>query len=151
MNFRHAVIKDIDQLLVLEQKVVAAERPFNSSIKKIKPKYYDIEKLISEDDSYLLVAEEKGGIIATGYTQIKLSKESLEHERHAYLGFMYVCPEYRGKGLNSKLIYRLISWAQKRGVNDHYLEVYSGNSPAIRAYEKFGFEPCLIEMKLKTQ
>lgn len=150
MNFRQAITNDIDQLLTLEQKVVEAERPFNSSIKKGKPKYYDIDKLISEEDSYLLIAEDKGRIIATGYAQVQLSGESLEHDRHAYLGFMYVSVDYRGKGLNRKVIDRLINWSKDRGVNDHYLEVYSGNSPAIRAYEKFGFEPCLIEMKLKT-
>jgi GNAT superfamily N-acetyltransferase len=150
MKFRQAVLSDHDKLLILEQKVVEAERPFNSSIKNGRSKYYDIDKLISEDDSYFLVAEDTGVIVATGYAQIQLSKESLEHESHAYLGFMYVSPEYRGKGLNKRIINRLITWSKDQGVNDHYLEVYSGNSPAIRAYEKFGFEPCLIEMKLKT-
>lgn len=150
MKFRQAVIPDLNKLLILEQKVVEAERPFNSSIKNSKPKYYDLDKLISEDDSYLLVAEDEGVIVATGYSQIQLSKESLEHERHAYLGFMYVSPKYRGQGLNKNIIDRLITWSKNQGVNDHYLEVYSGNSSAIRAYEKFGFNPCLIEMKFKT-
>ncbi len=27
-----------------------------------------------------------------------------KHERYAYLGFMYVHPDYRGKGVNSKII-----------------------------------------------
>jgi GNAT superfamily N-acetyltransferase len=150
MNFRLAVNNDIKQLLTLEQKVVEAERPFNSSIKNNKPKYYDFDLLISESDSYLLIAEDKGEIVATGYAQIQFSKESLEHESHAYLGFMYVSPEYRGKGLNKKIMDRLITWSENKGINDHYLEVYSGNSSAIRAYEKLGFKPCLIEMKLKT-
>jgi ribosomal protein S18 acetylase RimI-like enzyme len=52
--------------------------------------------------------------------------------------------------LNRKIIDRLIVWSIDQGVSNHYLEVYSGNSSAIRAYEKFGFKPCLIEMKLKT-
>jgi ribosomal protein S18 acetylase RimI-like enzyme len=150
MIFRKAKTNDLEQLLTLEQKVVEAERPYNTSIKIDKPKYYDIDKLISENDSNLLVAEVNSEIIASGYAQIQLSKESLEHERHAYYGFMYVSPDYRGKGINKKLIDRLVVWSKERGVNDHYLEVYSGNSPAIRAYEKLGFEPCLIEMKLKT-
>lgn len=150
MNFRQATMNDIEQLLMFEQKVVEAERPFNSSIKAGKPRYYDLEKLISEDDSFLIVAEDMGKIIATGYAQIQSSKESLEHEQHSYLGFMYVSPEYRGQALNTRIMERLISWSTNQGVNDHYLEVYSGNSSAIKAYEKNGFKPCLIEMKLKT-
>lgn len=151
MNFREAVISDIDQLFALEQKVVEAERPYNTSIKKGKPIYYDMQKLISDSDSYLIVAEDKGEIVGTGYAQIQLSKESLQHQKHAYLGFMYVSPKHRGKELNKKIIDKLFSWSKNQGVNDHYLEVYSGNSSAIRAYEKIGFKPCLIEMKLNTE
>ncbi|MBL4773848.1 MAG: GNAT family N-acetyltransferase [Alcanivoracaceae bacterium] len=151
MNFREAVINDINQLFILEQKVVEAERPYNASIKKGKPIYYDMLNLISDKYSYLIVAEEDGEIVGTGYAQIQLSKTSLQHENHAYLGFMYVSPRCRGKGLNKEIIDRLISWSKKQGVNDHYLEVYSGNSSAIRAYEKKGFKPCLIEMKLNTE
>ena len=151
MKFRQANINDIEQLFALEQKVVEAERPYNSDIKKDKPIYYDIKKLISDSDSYLIVAEDKDEIIATGYAQIQLSKQSLQHEKHAYLGFMYVSEQYRGKGLNKKIFDRLISWSKNQGVNDHYLEVYSGNSSAIRAYDKMGFKPCLIEMKLNTE
>jgi len=151
MNFREAVINDIEQLLALEQKVVEAERQYNASIKKGKPLYYDMKNLISNSDSYLIVAEDKGKIVGTGYAQIQLSKACLQHEKHAYLGFMYVSEQYRGKGLNKKIFDRLISWNKKQGVNDHYLEVYSANSSAIRAYDKMGFKPCLIEMKLNTE
>lgn len=139
------------QLLSLEQKVVEAERPYNVDIKKDKPIYYDLPRLISDNDAYLLVAENNGEIVGTGYSQIQLSKQSLEHEKHAYLGFMYVSEKYRGKGLNKEIMNKLIAWAQNKGISNHYLEVYSGNNPAIRAYEKTGFKPCLIEMKLKIE
>ncbi len=151
MKYRQAVITDIEQLFALEQKVVEAERPYNADIKKNKPIYYDMKHLITKDDSYLLVAEDKGEIVGTGYSQIQMSKQSLEHKKHAYLGFMYVSPQYRGKGLNKTIMQKLISWSKNQGVNNHYLEVYSGNTSAIRAYEKTGFKPCLIEMKLNTE
>lgn len=151
MKYRQAVMTDIEQLFALEQKVVEAERPYNADIKNGKPIYYDMVNLISDNDSYLLVAEEGGEIVGTGYTQIQVSKDSLQHNKHAYLGFMYVSPKCRGKGLNQKITDRLISWSKDQGINDHYLEVYSGNSSAIRAYDKMGFKPCLIEMKLNTE
>jgi len=148
MNFREANLGDLPELLKLEQGVVKAERPFNSAIKSEGARYYDIPFLIEDDNSLLLVAVVGEVIVATGYSQIRVSKSSLKHDKHAYLGFMYVCPEHRGKGLNKQLMEQLISWSAQQGVNDFYLDVYAQNQSAIRAYEKLGFEPCLMEMRL---
>lgn len=150
LNFREAIPSDIPQLLLLEQCLVDAERPFNTAIKPGNPTYYDIEDLVSNDNACLLVVEESSKIIGTGYAQIRKSKDSLQHEFHAYLGFMYVDPEQRGKGINQELMARLISWSKNKGIHDLYLDVYSQNEAAIKAYEKVGFEPCLLEMKLKA-
>lgn len=120
----------------------------------IKPQnahYYDIEQLITDEDSYLLVIEASNEIIATGYIQIRESKPSLTHDKHGYLGFMYVDPNHRGKGLNQTLIEQLISWSKNKGVTVFYLDVYAQNSAAIRAYEKVGFVPSLMEMRLNVK
>ena len=150
MNVREATLQDLPPLLELEQAVIEAERPFNDSIKSENAKYYDIENLIADNDSHLIVLEDSGTIVGTGYAQIRKSKESLTHLKHSYLGFMFVAPEYRGKGLNQILIDHLISWSKAKGVQDFYLDVYAQNSAAIGAYAKAGFEPCLIEMKLSA-
>ena len=148
LKYREAALGDIEQLYALEQKVVEAERPFNSAIKAGHPTYYDIEALVSGSESCLLVAEDAGVVIATGYAQIRSSKASVEHEYHAYLGFMYVSSAYRGRGINKRIVEMLIAWSQTQGVSDYYLDVYAGNAAAIRAYEKIGFEASMIEMKL---
>lgn len=148
MNFRTATLADLPTLLTLEQGVVDAERPFNANIKAKDAFYYDIEALITSDQAQLLVVEEAGEIIACGYSKICTSKDQLDHDQHAYLGFMYVSPAHRGKGLNAQVMQRLIDWSQSRGIKDFYLDVYSQNTSAIRAYEKLGFSPCLLEMKL---
>jgi ribosomal protein S18 acetylase RimI-like enzyme len=148
VTYREANMDDLPRLLALEQKVVAAERPFNASITAGRTTYYDTEDLISSNDSYLIVAESANNIIATGYAQIRQSKISLEHDVHSYLGFMYVTPDFRGRGINREITERLIAWSRHRGVTDLYLDVYSENTSAIKAYEKAGFESSLIEMKL---
>ena len=61
---------------------------------------------------------------------------------------MYVNPDYRGQGLNNKLMQALMDWATTRGIYDFYLDVYAGSQSAISAYEKLGFEASLVEMKL---
>ena len=150
LNYREADSYDIPQLLELEQHVIDAERAYNSSIKSEKTTYYDLKQLLSSSDAHVIVAEAFGTIIGTGYVQIRKSKVSLKHDYHSYLGFMFVAPEYRGKGVNQHIINELISWSKGKGVNDFYLDVYSQNSAAIKAYEKAGFEPCLMEMKLSV-
>ena len=149
MQFRQATLSDVNALLALEQAVVNAERPFNSAIKAQGARYYDIPALITDDDSYLLVAEDNGAIVATGYVQIRQSKPSLEHNVHGYLGFMYVAPAYRGMGLNKQIIDTLMAWAESKQVFDFYLDVYADNRAAINAYEKVGFQPSMLEMKLQ--
>lgn len=149
MQFRQATLSDVNALLALEQAVVDAERPFNSAIKAQGARYYDIPALITDDDSYLLVAEDNGAIVATGYVQIRQSKPSLEHNVHGYLGFMYVAPAYRGMGLNKQIIDTLMAWAESKQVFDFYLDVYAHNRAAINAYEKVGFQPSMLEMKLQ--
>ncbi len=150
MIIREANPEDISALLDLEQYVIEAEKPFNSSIKTAKTHYYDLDNLISSKDSYLIVVEDSSDIVATGYAQIRESKVALNHDKHSYLGFMFVSPEHRGKAINQKVMSHLIKWSKSRGITDLYLDVYSQNESAIKAYKKAGFEPCLIEMKLCT-
>lgn len=148
---REARSEDYESLLALEQKVIAAERPYNAALKESGAYYYDIEKLISDQGSKLVVGEVSGVIIATGYVQVRQSKPALDHDSHGYLGFMYVAEEYRGLGLNKVVLQDLVDWGQRQGVTNFYLDVYAENNPAVRAYEKFGFRASLLEMKLDTE
>lgn len=150
LNIREATLADKETLLSIEQEVISAERPYNSSIKKNRAYYYDLEDLILGKDSRLLVGEIDGEIIATGYIQLRESKPSLEHQRHGYLGFMYVADRFRGLGLNKMIMEDLIEWGKRQGISDFYLNVYHENAAAVRAYEKSGFSGSLLEMKLNT-
>ncbi len=148
MHYRTANLANLPRLLELEQLVIEAERPFNASMKAGNITYYDIEHLISDGDSYLIVAEESNDIVGTGYARIRQSKNTLEHKIHAYLGFMYVSTNFRRRGINKKILELLIEWSKKKGAPNVYLEVYAKNSSAIQAYRKAGFEDCVVEMQL---
>ena len=150
LKFREATLDDLSTLKAFEQRVVDAERPFNTVIKEKDAFYYDIPSLISGDNALMLVVEDNGNIIATGYVQIRESKPSLSHQFHGYLGFMFVDEHYRGQGLNKAVLDKLMDWAKDEGISDFYLDVYSTNESAIKAYQKAGFEPSLLEMKLHS-
>lgn len=145
---RKAQPSDLDILLSFEQGIITAERPFDPTLKEGEIHYYDLAKMIAAPDVEVLVAELNGEVIGSGYARIIQSKDYLKHNRHCYLGFMYVKPEYRGKGVNNLVLEALKQWTLDQGINELRLEVYNDNQPAIRAYEKAGFTPNLLEMRI---
>ena len=145
---RTATLADIVVLLVFEQGVVTAERPFDSTIKKGNVRYYDLEYLIHSEHIQLLVAEINDELIGCGYARIEEAKHYLQHNQHAYLGFMYVAPSHRGKGVNKLIMNALFEWLQSKNINEIRLDVYYKNTPAIKAYEKTGFVKHMLEMRV---
>ena len=149
IHIRSATFTDLPTLLQFEQGVIAAERPFNPTLKTEKIYYYDLPSMIQSPDTELIVAVRGEETISSGYARIEIGKPHVRYEKYAYLGFMYVRPEYRGKGVVQKIMDYLIDWAKSRGISEIQLEVYEENSPAIRAYEKAGFRKQLVRMRKK--
>jgi GNAT superfamily N-acetyltransferase len=148
IRIREATLNDLDVLLTFEQGIIAAERPFDPTIKEGEVHYYDIAAMIYEPHISVVVAEADGKVIGSGYARIEDAKPFLKHTQHAYLGFMYVVPEFRGKGVNSLIVGNLAEWARRQGITEMILEVYHQNGPAVRAYEKAGFTGHLLQMRM---
>jgi ribosomal protein S18 acetylase RimI-like enzyme len=145
---RTATLADLDILLEFEQGIIQTERPFDPTLKEGHINYYDIAAMIQAPHVEVVVAEVDSEIIGSGYARIDDSKIYVKHPKHAYLGFMYVKPEYRGKGVNKKVITALQHWAIARAITEFKLDVYNDNLAAIKAYEKIGFSKLLIEMRM---
>jgi ribosomal protein S18 acetylase RimI-like enzyme len=148
ITIRTATVHDLEILLQFEQGVIAAERPFDSTLKKGAIHYYDIEGMIDNSSVKLVVAEVQSQVVGSGYCRLENAKPYLKHTRHGYLGFMYVVPEYRGRGINKLIIGKLANWARSENITELRLDVYHGNTTAILAYEKAGFSKHMIEMRL---
>jgi ribosomal protein S18 acetylase RimI-like enzyme len=150
ITIRPAVVTDLETLFRFEQGVISAERPFDETLRNdILFHYYDIPTLINSPNAQIVVAVYNNELIASGYARIETSKHYLKHEQHAYLGFMYVQPNYRGEGINEKIMTALKKWSIEQGINELRLEVYSKNEAAIKAYEKAGFKAHLLEMRME--
>lgn len=148
---RQAAIRDLDVLLGFEQEIVKTERPFDSTLKPGLISYYDIKAMITEPDVRVMVAEMEEKVIASGYARIQKAEPYLRHASFALLGFMFVVPEYRGKGINSRIIESLTAWTAEQGITEIRLDVYHKNLAAIKAYEKIGFIPHMLEMRRDTE
>ena len=145
---REATAADLETLYRFEQAVITAERPFDTTLAEDPINYYDLEFMIEADHIRLLVAELDGLLIGSGYARIEKADAFLKHKQHAYLGFMYVEPAYRGKGVNQMIVQALKEWSLSRGVSELRLEVYCDNAAAVKAYEKIGFSKLLYTMRM---
>jgi GNAT superfamily N-acetyltransferase len=151
LKIRDAEMIDLPILLEFEQAIVESERPNEKNIKQGNVNFYDLENLIRSTDSKVLVAELNNQLIGSGFADIRRSRDYLEDEYHSYLGFMYVKPQHRGKGINQLIIQQLIDWSKEKGLTAISLEVLEKNTPAVKSYEKVGFEKVLIEMRMNLE
>lgn len=145
---RPATVDDMDVLLQFEQNLISEERPFDITLKSGRINYYDIGQMIKAPHIEIVVAECAQAIIGSGYARIEAAKPYLTHRQYAYLGFMYVDPAHRGKGVNKKIIEALKQWAISHNIVEMRLDVYADNLPAVRAYEKAGFDRHVVEMRM---
>jgi GNAT superfamily N-acetyltransferase len=149
IDFRSAVLFDLPVLYEFEQGLINAERPFDPTLKSDPINYYDIRAMIESSDTEVIVALINDELVASAYVKVKEAKPYLQFDHYAYVGFMFVKPEFRGKGISQQLIAELINWAKSRNLNELRLDVYDDNQNAVRAYEKCGFKKHLVEMRMK--
>lgn len=144
---RAATTNDLDTLLQFEQGVIGTERPFDPTLKPGQTRYYDIEEMIRAPHVQLVVAEVAGKVVASGYARIEPAKSYLLHTHHCYLGFMYVLPAHRGRGINKMILEALRDWSLSKEISELRLDVYVSNRAAIAAYEKAGFKAHMMQMR----
>jgi len=73
-----------------------------------------------------------------GFTLIGI--DEVEGSLTAYDAGTGIIPDFRGQGLAKKMFDHALPALQDRGVKRFLLEVLQGNEPAIKAYQKSGFD-----------
>lgn len=147
ITIRPAANTDLPKLAEFLQTLVDAERPFDPTLKEGEIFYYDIQELISDKATEIMVVENNNEIIGSGYAQIRSAKPYEKHEVFGYLGFMFVSPEFRGRGISGLLLTALKKWILAQGITEVRLQVYDENEAAVKAYEKAGFKKIVTTMR----
>lgn len=140
---------DLPVLYDFEQGIVEVERPWDPTLQEDHINYYDIKAMILSDAAEVKVATAGDEIVGSGYVKIKKALPYQRYKQYAYVGFMYVKPNYRGQGISDMIIESLTEWAQANNLTELRLNVYQDNDSAIRAYEKSGLKKHMIEMRKK--
>lgn len=87
-------------------------------------------------DAAVFVADDEGQVIG----RLSLARDSHPASRHvADLGLM-VAAGYRRRGVGRALLEQAVAWCRDAGIRKLELHVFPWNEPAIRLYERFGFE-----------
>jgi len=148
-EIRKAHETEMEVLLRFEQGIIEAERPFDNTLKEGEIHYYNLLELIKSEKAEVLVAVINEEIVGSGYVKISEAQPYQKYSTYAYLGFMYVKPAFRGKGINQQILQGLIDWAKSHNLTEVRLDVYDDNTIAKNAYLKAGFKPNLLEMRLE--
>lgn len=97
------------------------------------------DELAQGDTRTYLVAEDDGAIV--GYAGLAAMPDE------AYVQTLGVVKEHQRTGLGSTLLTALLEDAKRRGLPRVGLEVRIDNEPAIRLYERFGFEAIAVRKR----
>jgi RimJ/RimL family protein N-acetyltransferase len=142
LAIREAQPADADAIIAY-LNVVTNEPGINLLISpgEFKRTVVEEQKLISEfaaaPNCLFLVAEEDGEIVGV----LTCRGGDRQANRHVTTLGITVAKSHRGKGLGSALMQAAIDWAQQGGVVRRMeLFVFSGNTGAIRLYQRLGFE-----------
>ena len=137
MTYRKAEIKDASQLSYLRKKQLIDEGSLASRDISGELEYY-FESAIEGGTLVCWVAEEKGEIVATGgLCFFRLPPTFTNPTGHiSYITNMYTKPEYRRKGIASKLLELVMDEAAQR--NNKVLLHASGMGRPL--YMKSGFK-----------
>jgi GNAT superfamily N-acetyltransferase len=148
---RTATLADLETLLAFEQGIINAERPFDETLKLGQISYYDISQMIIETQTEVAVTEINGKIVGSGYAKIIEAKPYYTFNKYAYLGFMFTDSDFRGLGINSKIIEYLKNWCISKDIFEMRLDVYQTNQSAVKAYEKYGFKKDMVNMRIEIK
>lgn len=151
IHVRPALLEELPTLLKFEQGIITFERPFDPTLANDPISYYDIKEMIGSENAEVIVAVVDDEIAASAYAKIVKAKPYFKHSHYAYLGFMFVKPDFRGRGINRKIIENLNLWAKSKNITEVRLQVYDENDSAVRAYGKAGFKKYMVTMRMEIE
>ena len=102
-----------------------------------EPEIYVYVKDFGGKDDCGVVAEQNGQIIGAAWTRIIPAYGHIDNETPELA--ISVLPNFRGKGIGSKMMTNLFDLLRERGYERTSLSVQKDN-PAVRFYERLGYE-----------
>lgn len=129
------------------QQAMPGLRPYVSDATTWRERRTLYRRLFADHDPVLLLGRSTGQVVgyALGYTMPAsgtwLADTWATGERIGEVESLSVLPEFRGRGLGSRLLEELHARLHHQGARDLILGALAGNTDAIRLYERHGYRP----------
>lgn len=151
VEIRKAKIEDLENIQKIGQLHFVEAKKESDSLYDIEwpfsekgSEYY--KKAIVDQDKNCFIAEIDGDIIgflnASSRTDMKYGEIKI-----AELDEIFVKPEYRSKGIGSKLVHEFLKWIKEIGAKRMMVQTFAASDKAINFYKKFGFQDFIVELK----
>lgn len=138
MKFRKATVNEIDQLIYLRKKQLVDEGIEPNQEIDTELKEFFTNKM-SDGSLVEWIVEDNDEIIATGAIVFYEFPPTYTNKsgKKAYITNMYTKESYRGQGIATKLLTKLVAEAKTAGI----IKIWLGASKLGRpVYKKFGFK-----------
>lgn len=138
MNYRKATINDIDALVIKRKTQLADEGIASiSNIDEELASYFSSQ--LKEETLIEWLVEDEGQIIATAAIAIQQFPPTYSNKtgKKGYITNMYTRPEYRGQGIATKLLNKLVEEANQEKISTLWLGASKMGRPV---YKNFGFK-----------
>ncbi|WP_134684837.1 GNAT family N-acetyltransferase [Brevibacillus migulae] len=106
-----------------------------------------VEPLL-EKGGYYLAAIDDGNV--AGWVLLGPSKDSFTDAMLGFIYELYVCADYRGRGISRQLMQSGIEQLKQAGYEEIRLNVFIENDAAIHLYRQLGFTERNITMSVKS-
>jgi RimJ/RimL family protein N-acetyltransferase len=139
VEIRRAEAADAEQLVVLGRAVGAEAEGWLIAVdgwRSVADERRYLKAIRRYPHAAVFVAEDTGTVVA----RLSLARDQHPASAHvADLGLM-VAATHRRQGIGRALLETAVLWAREADVEKLELHVFPWNEPAIRLYERFGFE-----------
>lgn len=134
---REAIIDDAGVLLGYAARLFSEELSglHRRPVPTLEEELAFVSSYCDPPNSVLLVAEDDARVVGL----VGLLGRALEQEAHVGSVGLSVDRDYRGRGIGTLLLERLLEWAPAHGVTRVEIEAFANNPRALRLYERVGF------------
>ena len=149
MKIRLAEAKDIEQLIKMrwDFTIEDDESKKSASYECFEKECYSfLENAINSGRWFIWVAEENEKIVSHIYIELiqKVPRPGRTTYPFAFMTNVYTVPEYRGKGIGSKVLHSVNKWVKE---NNYEFVIVWPSEDAIPYYEKNGYVHCKEPME----
>jgi len=107
-----------------------------------------LERKFSEKSTKLLVATQNGEMVGFMLCLLSPNAPIFKEKTIGVVSDVYVCPEFRKRGVAKKMLKVAIRWFHKNKVTSVQLSVAAANLEARSAWGQLGFKPHMMMKRL---